>query len=326
MSNADQFSPAITRPRLVSLVVPVYNEQECVGQFMNEVAAEMVQHGLKYEIIFVDDGSQDQTVSIICKEMASRIEVKLVELAFNHGKHAAVTAGIEHATGDVMIYMDPDLQDPPSEIISFVRKLDEGYDLVFGVREERHAGMVSRFGSQLFWWILDRFTGLKLPRPLAVMRGFNRAFANEFMRFREANRFIEGLFATAGLRQTQILIPQRPRFAGVTKFNFRRRLTLALNAILDYSDLPLRLGIRLGLILTTAGLGYAASLILAKISGATYQMGWPSMACMILIMGGMQLFCIGLIGVYLGKTYRESKRRPLYAVRARYGLNPPPEV
>jgi glycosyltransferase involved in cell wall biosynthesis len=320
-SKAHPNQPAL----LLSLVVPVYNEEECIKRFMDEVSNELTPHGIHYEIVFIDDGSKDLTVPIICEAMASQPKVKLVELAFNHGKQAAVTAGIEHASGDLIIYMDPDLQDPPSEIIRFVRKLDEGYDLVFGVREERHADLISKLGSLSFWWVLDRFTGLKLPRPLAVMRGFNRAFANEFMRFREANRFIEGIFATAGLRQTHILIPQRPRFAGVSKFNFRRRLTLALNAILDYSDLPLRLGIRLGLLLTTIGLIYAVALIIAKLSGATYQMGWPSMACMILIMGGMQLFCIGLIGAYLGKIYLESKHRPLYSVRARHGLNRPPD-
>ena len=323
MPSPESSDPSGGAGRLISLVVPVFNEQECVEQFMSEVAEEMKRHGLRHEIVFVDDGSRDATVKLICAAMESRPEVKLVELAFNHGKQAAVTAGIEHATGDVLIYMDPDLQDPPAEIISFVRKLDEGYDLVFGVREERHADLVSRTGSRLFWWILDRFTGLKLPRPLAVMRGFNRAFATEFLRFREANRFIEGLFACAGLRQTQITIPQRPRFAGVSKFNFSRRFRLAKDAVLDYSDLPLRLGLRLGFLLTLVGFASALVLIVLKLTGTTYQMGWPSMVCMILIASGVQLFCIGLIGTYLGKTYVESKRRPLYAVRARHRLAPP---
>ena len=171
------------KDKLLSLVVPVYFEEECIKQFITETTKVLEEHSINYEIIFVDDGSKDNTVELIKTQALNNTNLKLVEFSYNHGKQAALTAGITYAKGDYLLMMDPDLQDPPIEIPNFIRKIEEGYDLVFGVRKEKKDNIINVIFSKLFWWILERFTGLNLPRGLAVMRIFNRRFTNQFLKY-----------------------------------------------------------------------------------------------------------------------------------------------
>ncbi|HRH36038.1 MAG TPA: glycosyltransferase family 2 protein, partial [Catalimonadaceae bacterium] len=162
----------------LSLVVPVYFEEDCIDQYLAETLPVLsALDNLDWEIVFVDDGSKDKTVEIIKGYAKSETRIKLVEFSYNHGKQAAVTAGIRHASGDFLLYMDPDLQDPPDEIPLFVNKIREGYDLVFGIRKEKIDSWLNRQYSKIFWSTLNRFTGLEIPQGLAVMRIFNRKFA-----------------------------------------------------------------------------------------------------------------------------------------------------
>lgn len=309
-------SPAET-DFLLSLVVPVYFEEECIEQFIAEATAELEKHRLRYEIVFVDDGSGDRTVELIKRAIASNRRIRLVEFSYNHGKEAAVTAGFTYAQGDYLLYMDPDLQDPPDEIINFVNKIQEGdgYDLVFGVRKEKRDSYLNVLMSKIFWFVLERFTGLDLPRPLAVMRICSRRFADEFLRYGEANRFIEGLFMTVGMNRTHITISQRERFAGVSKFHFRRKMQLAMKAIFDFSDLPLRMATRFGIALLGLAMMLAVLLVVLRLFVIDFQLGWPSLVVIMITGFGIQLFFFGIIGVYVGNIYRETKRRPLFSVR-----------
>lgn len=300
---------------LLSLVVPVYFEEECIRQFIKEVDQELTKNLINYEIVFIDDGSKDRTVEFIKDEISKNRKIRLVEFSYNHGKESAVTAGITHAKGDFLLYMDPDLQDPPDEIMNFVNKIQEGYDLVFGVRREKKDSFINVLMSKIFWFVLDRFTGLSLPRPLAVMRIFNRRFADKFLEYREANRFIEGIFMDVGMKRTEIYVSQRVRFAGVSKFNFRRKMKLALKAIFDYSELPLQLVMRLGMFFVGFSFLGAICIVLAKIFLVNFQAGWPSVVVMQLFGIGLQLFVLGIIGKYVGNIYKESKRRPLFSVK-----------
>jgi polyisoprenyl-phosphate glycosyltransferase len=316
--------------RLLSLIVPVYFEEECIERFLEETTAvldRLEQSGnederLRYEIVFVDDGSRDRTVPLLLAAAAQNDRVKLVELSYNHGKQGALTAGIAHASGDLLLMMDPDLQDPPAEIPRFIAAIDEGYDLVFGVRAEKRDGWLNVLFSKLFWWLLRRFTGLGLPKNLAVMRIFNRAFADRFLRYREQNRFLEGLFVHVGLRQSTLTIQQRERFAGVSKFTFGRKLELAFTAILDFSDLPLRLTMRVGLAMVACSALAGCALVIVKLLNYELLVGWPSL--MVALCGGfgLQIFFLGVVGHYVGRTYRESKQRPLFSVKARTNLAP----
>ncbi len=306
---------------LLSLVVPVYFEEECIEQFIAEATAELEKNRLHYEIVFVDDGSRDRTVELIKKAIEKNPRIRLVEFSYNHGKESAVTAGFTYAKGDYLLYMDPDLQDPPDEIMNFIHKIEEGYDLVFGVREQKRDTFVNVLLSRLFWFVLERFTGLNLPRQLAVMRVCSRRFADQFLKYGEANRFIEGLFMNVGMKQTQITVSQRERFAGVSKFNFRRKMQLAIKAIFDYSDLPLKLATRVGVGLLSLAACLTLLLIVLKLFVVDFQLGWPSLVVIMITGFGIQSFFLGIIGVYVGNIYRESKRRPLFSVRELTNIN-----
>lgn len=299
----------------IALIVPVYFEEECILQFIKETEAVLETLSLDYEIVFIDDGSLDRTVDLIKEKAYKNSKIKLIEFSYNHGKQAAVTAGISYATGDYFLYMDPDLQDPPVEIPRFVEEIEKGYDLVFGVRKEKVDGLINKLFSKVFWSVLERFTGLKIPKGLAVMRIFNQKFANKFLEYPEQNRFIEGMFMHIGMKQATIIIEQRERFAGKSKFNFRRKMRLAFDAIFDFSEIPLKMAVRLGFILFVLGLLYLLGIAFTKIFIFDFQLGWPSIMGAIILGAGLQLFFIGIAAIYIGRTYKESKKRPLFSVK-----------
>lgn len=299
----------------LSLIVPVYFEEDCIDQFLKETANELEKLPIDYEYVFVDDGSKDRTTEIIRNYAQENLRIKLVEFSYNHGKQAAVTAGIAYSTGDYLLYMDPDLQDPPDEIVRFVTEIEKGYDLVFGIRKEKKDSWINTQMSRLFWYTLEQFTGLNIPPGLAVMRIFNRKFADQFLLYGEKNRFIEGIFMHIGMRWTTIEIHQRERFAGVSKFNFKRKMQLAFNAILDYSELPLKIAVRLGFILSLIGFLSVITIISLKLFVFDFQAGWPSVFSLFLMGFGFQLFFIGIAALYVGKIYKEVKNRPLFSVK-----------
>ena len=304
----------------LSLVVPVYYEEECIEQFLLETKAVLEGMRIDWEIVFVDDGSQDRTAAIIKAAAACDSRLKLVEFSYNHGKNAALTAGIAHATGTYLLMMDPDLQDPPIEIPRFWTEIHKGYDLVFGVREEKKDAWLNKQFSAIFWWTLEKFTGLALPRGLAVMRIFSRRFADRFLQYREENRFLEGMFMHVGMKRSTLVVAQRERFAGVSKFNFRRKMKLAINAIFDFSELPLRLAVNFGLILTLLGVLGIVGIAVARIFFIDFQLGWPSMMVTLILGFGLQIFFTGIAAVYIGKIYKESKQRPLYSIKEKTNL------
>lgn len=295
--------------------MPVYFEQECILQFIKEVEEVLVTLPMDYEIVFVDDGSTDQTVMLIKEKAKNNSFIKLVELSYNHGKQAAVTAAITYSSGNYMIYMDPDLQDPPLEIPNFINEIEMGFDLVFGIRKEKMDGLMNKLFSSIFWSTLDKFTGLKLPKGIGVMRIFNRKFANKFLEYPEQNRFIEGIFMHIGMKQGTLLIGQRERFAGVSKFNFKRKMHLAFDAIFDFSEIPLKMAVRLGFILSVAGFLFLLGILIAKLFIINFQAGWPSIMSAIILGTGLQLFFIGIAAIYIGRTYKETKKRPLFSVK-----------
>jgi polyisoprenyl-phosphate glycosyltransferase len=308
-------APAASATPELSVVAPLYFEEECVEEFVTRVSHVLDEAGLDAEIVLVDDGSTDRTVPLAVALIERYPRLRVVEFSYNHGKALALTAGAQHARGRWVLFMDPDLQDPPEAIVTFLAKAREGYDLVLSTRERRAAGPVDAAFSRLFWWALRRFTGLKMPNELGTMRICSRAFVDRFLTYREANRFLEGLFLHVGLRQTTITAPHHARFAGRTKFNFRRKMSLAVTAICDFSDLPLRLAVRGGLLMTL--LGVVAVLVVAALRlFVEFQLGWPSLFCAIVIGVGLNVTILGIVGVYVGKIYREVKGRPLFSVRA----------
>ncbi len=166
--------------KILSLIVPVYFEEDCIEQFIMETGDILKTLDMDYEYVFIDDGSKDQTVNKIKIHGKTNKNIKLIEFSYNHGKQAAVTAGISYAKGDYLLYMDPDLQDPPIEIPKFIEEIENGYDIVYGIREEKKDSFINTIFSKIFWWTLSKFTGLNVPTGLAVMRIFNRKFADIF--------------------------------------------------------------------------------------------------------------------------------------------------
>lgn len=301
--------------KLLSLVVAVYNEDECIEAFIEKATLELNKLSIAYEIIFIDDGSKDGTCAKIKAAAARLKQIKLIEFSYNHGKELAITAGIRHAKGDYLLYMDPDLQDPPEEIVNFLEKVLEGYDLVFGVRTSYEGGVWENLGSKMFWSTLELLSGLNLPKQLAVMRIFSRRFADKFLEYGEVNRFLEGMFMHVGMKRTEIPVSQHKRYAGTSKFNFRRRMRLALRAVFDYSELPLSLAMRFGTLLVALSVLSALSIIFLKLFFIDFQLGWPSVFVTMALGFGIQIFFIGIVGKYVGNIYKEVKRRPLFSVK-----------
>jgi len=304
----------------LSLVVPVYYEEEVILQFLKETKIVLDSLPITYEYVFVDDGSKDRTVAIIKEQAQLDDRIKLVVFSYNHGKASAVSAAIAHASGDYLLYMDPDLQDPPVEIPRFLEEIEKGYDLVWGIRKEKKDSFINRLFSKIFWGTLNKFTGLNIPKGIAVMRMFNRDFADEFLKYNETNRFIEGIFIAISKHWTTIEIGQRERFAGTTKFNFKRKMQLAFDAIFDFSELPLKMTVKFGMSLVGLGLLGLMVLVLLKLFFINFQAGWPSIIASIIIVFGLQLFFMGIISLYIGRIYKEVKRRPLYSIKDKTNL------
>ena len=304
----------------LSLVVPVYYEQEVILQFLKETKEELEKLSIDYEYVFVDDGSKDKTVEIIKEQAKLDDRIKLIVFSYNHGKASAVSAAIANATGDYLLYMDPDLQDPPIEISRFLNEIEKGYDLVWGVRKEKMDSFVNKLFSKIFWGTLNKFTGLNIPKGIAVMRMFNREFADEFLKYNETNRFIEGIFINISKKWTTIEIGQRERFAGTSKFNFKRKMQLAFDAIFDFSELPLKMTVKFGMTLVVLGIIGLFVLLISKLFFIEFQAGWPSIIASIVIVFGLQLFFIGIVSLYIGRIYKEVKRRPLYSIKDKVNL------
>lgn len=308
----------------LSLIVALYFEEECVAEFVARIRDALDAAPLSYEIVFVDDGSQDRTVEIVRAHAVEDERIKLVELSRNHGKEAAVTAGIAHASGRYLLMMDPDLQDPPDRILDFYAKIQEGFDLVFGVREVRNDSLINILFSKLFWAFLNGLTGLKIPKNLAVMRIFTRRFGEEFLRYEERVRFIEGIFMSIGMRRTTLQVENHQRFAGTSKFNFRRKIGLALDAIIAFSDRPIQVTVGTGLALLVGTLSYGAWTFVRKVFFDVGLSGWTSTILIVMFIGSIQIILLGIIGNYVGRLYTETKRRPIYTVMRRTNLGEAP--
>ena len=301
----------------LSIVICLYFEEDCVEECIRRLHEELDGHDLTYEVVFVDDGSRDRTVEIV--ERIARLDprLKLIVLSRNHGKPAAVTAGIAHASGRAVLLMDPDLQDPPDRIVDFYRTLGEGYDLVLGVREGRRDRLSTRLGSKAFWGLLGWMTGLEIPPNLAVMRIFSRRFARELLRYGERVRFIEGIFMVIGLPRTTLSIEHRERFAGSSKFTLAKKVRLAVDAILAFSDRPIQLTVACGLVLLAFSGLYGVYLFARTLFFGIGLLGWTSTILVVLFLGSVQILLLGIIGNYVGRIYTEAKARPIYTVDRR---------
>jgi dolichol-phosphate mannosyltransferase len=303
---------------LVSVVSPVYQEEAGIEEFHRRLMAclRSLDGDLDHEVVYVNDGSTDRSLDLLQKLVADDHHVRVVDLSRNFGHQVALSAGVDHARGDAVVVIDSDLQDPPEVIPEMIEKWREGFKVVYGVRMSR-AGE-TRFKvltSKLYYGIIDRVSEVPLPREAGDFRLLDRAVVDVLARMPERNRYVRGMVAWAGFAQCAVEYERDPRFAGDTKYTFRKMVHLAFDGITSFSDRPLRLATQLGLVVMAAAFAFAAWVIVASIvDPGGGGRGWPSLMAVVALLGGIQLLCIGVLGEYIGRIYRETKGRPLYVV------------
>jgi dolichol-phosphate mannosyltransferase len=293
----------------------MYNEELVVPflitglkQFMTELRSEV-------EIILVNDGSTDSTLKQIVEWAHQDVRVKIVNFSRNFGHQIAATAGLDYATGDAVVLLDADLQDPLSVIHRMIERYREGYDVVYGQRQARRGETpIKRFTAWLFYRLMRAFVHKHLPVDVGDFRLLSRPCLSALQQMRETHRFLRGMVAWVGFPQIGIQYERAPRVAGSTKYTMRKMVNFAWTAATSFSILPLKASTWLGVIVTLVGLGEAVHALLAKIFHWYVVPGWTSLTVLISILGGATLMSIGVLGEYIGKLYEQTKNRPLYLV------------
>ena len=304
--------------KTISVIVPCFNEQEVLPIFYKEitkVAADMA--GYDFEFIFVDDGSKDETLNE-CKKLAeSDDRVKYISFSRNFGKEAAMYAGLEKSTGDMVAIMDVDLQDPPALLPQMVYAIEtEGYDSVATRRVTRKGEPVIRsFFARMFYKIINKISKTEIVDGARDYRLMSRQFVNSLLELSERNRFSKGLFGWVGYKTKWLEYENVERAAGQTKWSFRKLFLYSIEGIMAFSTAPLAISAVVGFIMCAVAAVAIISIVFRTLMFGDPVSGWPSMVCIILFIGGIQLFCLGIVGEYLAKTYTEIKNRPIYICR-----------
>jgi len=309
---------------LISLLVPMYNEEAVLDLFFASVDAAVAGLNCRFEFICVNDGSRDATLANLLGRASSDPRIVVVDLSRNFGKEAALTAALDFAAGDAVIPIDADLQDPPELIGQFIEKWREGYDVVYGVRRTRRSDTpAKRLTAGLFYGLFNRISDTKIPPDVGDFRLIDRAVVEDIKRLPERNRFMKGLFAWVGYRQIGLEFTRPARAAGDTSWNYWKLWNFAIEGITSFSAAPLKVWSYLGLGIAFLGCAYAAILVTLALTGFIKAPGYASIMVAVLILGGLQLMSLGLIGEYIGRLYVEAKQRPPYLVSRVYGRDAP---
>lgn len=312
---------AVVVPALVdlSVVVPIHDEEDNIDELLARLVPVLSSIGT-YEIIFVDDLSTDRSRELVLEARSQDPAIKLVELSRNFGHQGALAAGIDHATGRAVVLMDGDLQDPPELLPELVAKWEEGYEVVYAVREKRKEGFVRRAGFHVFYRLLARIAEVEMPLDSGDFCLMDRRVVDAIGDLPESSRFLRGLRGWVGFRQTGVRYDRPARFAGESKYSVLALVKLALDGLVSFSDVPLRLASLVGFVTTLAAFCYLMVAVVARIFGGEVPEGWTSIILVQLLLGGVQLTMMGVVGEYLGRTYHEAKRRPSYVVRTAHGV------
>ena len=307
---------------VLSVAVPCFNEEEVLRETNRQLTASLERMPLRFEIIYVDDGSTDSTPDIL-RELAAHDErVRVIRFSRNFGHQMAITAGLEHAAGDAVVVIDADLQDPPEVIPEFVQKWMDGYDVAYGVRAERNGETALKvWTAKLFYRCIDRLSDTRIPLDTGDFRLMDRRVVDALLSMPERDRFVRGMVSWLGFSQVAVPYRRAARAVGESKYPLFKMLKFAADGIFSFSTVPLRLATWTGFI--ASGLAIFAILYsaYARVFGSGWVKGWTSTVIAILFFGGVQLVSLGLIGEYVGRIYGESKRRPLYIVREIVGFD-----
>lgn len=299
----------------ISVVAPAYNEEEVLETFYERVTSVLSGIGAPYEIVLVNDGSRDNTLAMMHAMRARDDHITVVDLSRNFGKEIALTAGLDHARGDVVVVLDSDLQDPPELIAEMLEGWREGYDVVYGVRSQRDGETwFKKATAKAFYRIIGKISRVQIPQDTGDFRLMTRRAVRELSKLREEHRFMKGLFAWIGFPSKPIFYRRDPRVAGTTKWNYLKLLNLAIEGITSFTITPLKMATLLGSSVALLSFLYACYVISKTIIHGDPVRGYPSLMVTVLFLGGVQLIAIGVLGEYIGRIFNEVKRRPLYLV------------
>lgn len=318
-----------TKQKKISVVIPCYNETAVLPELFRRLTAAAEAWPHDWEIVCVDDGSKDATWPMLVGQQRKDPRWHGLSLARNFGHQTAVSAGIYHATGDAVMVIDADLQDPPEELIRFIAKWREGYEVVYAVREKRKEGPLKKICYWLFYRLMTRIASLEIPQDSGDFCLMDRRVVEVLRQMPERNRFVRGLRAWVGFRQVGLAYERQARAAGEAKYTFRKLLRLARDGIFNFSTVPLTLVSQLGFFITGLSLLGIIWVLATKIfSGFFERIGFPqvqgftTIIVSVLFLGGIQLLSIGVIGEYIGRIYEEVKRRPAWVIKDSAGLDP----
>lgn len=310
----------------LTIVVPAYNESAVLRAFHRRLVEVIEELPLECRVLYVDDGSSDDTWSIITALLGDDARVGALKLSRNFGKEAALTAGLDATDSDAVVVIDADLQDPPELIPALVEQWQAGYDVVYATRTRRDGeSHFKRFTAAVFYRSMERLSDTAIPRDTGDFRLLSRRALDALGQLRERQRFMKGLFSWIGFRQTAVHYLREPRHGGTTKWNYWRLAQLAIEGITSFSTAPLRLATWIGLASASLSFVYGLYVLTRTLLYGDAVRGYPTLILVILFLGGVQLLALGVIGEYLGRNYAESKQRPLYFVEEqRLPRTPPP--
>jgi glycosyltransferase involved in cell wall biosynthesis len=302
--------------RLLSIVVPAFNEMEVLCAFHQRLSGMIDKLPLEAEVVYVNDGSSDETLKVMESLRESDSRVAILDLSRNFGKEIAISAGLDHAMGDAVVVIDADLQDPPELIPEMVMQWQAGYDNVYAKRIARDGEtFVKKVTARAFYKVIQRISRVKIPQDTGDFRLLSRRAVDSLKQLREQHRFMKGLFAWVGFPSIEIPYRRDARFAGVTKWNYWRLWNFAIEGITSFTIAPLKIATYVGLFIAFASFIFGMALIVNTLLYGNPVAGYPSLMTVVLFLGGAQLMALGIVGEYLGRMFDETKRRPLYLLK-----------
>jgi dolichol-phosphate mannosyltransferase len=306
---------------LLSVVVPVYNEEAVLHTLDRRLSAVLDETGQPYEVIFVNDGSSDNSLPILERLAQSNPRYRIINFSRNFGHQLAVTAGLDYVSGDAVVIIDADLQDPPELIHQLVAKWQEGFEVVYAIRQARSGeSLYKRATASIFYRLLRTLTNIDLPLDTGDFRLMDRKAVEQLKSLRETHRFVRGMVSWIGFSQTGITYTRDPRAHGSTKYSTRKMVRLALDAIMSFSAFPLQLASLFGLFCSVISFLVLLYVIYIRLFTSQSVIGWASVMAAVIFVGGIQLLTVGVIGSYIARIYDEVRRRPLYIVESTTGF------
>ena len=310
--------------KLLSLIIPVYNEENSIYEFIsylvNKFDKSEILLKFKIEIIVIDDGSNDNTKKILYDLKKKYYEIKIIIFSKNFGKEAALTAGIDLCSGDIVVPIDVDFQDDPDIIFDLVKKYEDGFDMVLAQRIVRNEFLIKKILSNFFYILFNLLSDQKIPNNVGDFRLISKKVINSIKLYREKNRFMKGIFSNVGFKTTTVPYIRNERKIGTPKQSFKKLFQLGFDAILNYSTVPLKIIFILGIIISAMSFSFGIYIGFKKILYNIDTPGWTTIICTLTFLSGIQMLSIGVIGMYISKIYLESKNRPIYIISEKNGF------